>query len=329
MCAAIVLADIIRRPLPMPVMNWVWPITALYAGPHALWAYRRLGRAPQRPFWASVAVGATHCGAGCTLGDIMIAGSMLFAQYVGDCGIHFHKTFWAVRCDARREAPRCIHTVCFTSLAAGYAPSMALHRPADRLRDLVSDELVADPAWNQGGDVEIARMTVSQIVAFVLGNWFFPLFIVAIGTTIGKLRRAHREGRPVEAGYVAWGELLFYVVGLGYLYTGLLHAYAQAVVAPSIGWTPSPFEFELGWMEIPLGVVALASLWRGFEFRLAVTIVFSTFALACAAQHIQQMMCCGNYAPSNAGPVLWFADIVVPVLVVLLAAVAAARNART
>ncbi len=94
-CAAIVLVNIIRRPLPMPVMNWVWPITALYAGPLALWAYRRLGRASHRPFWASVAVGATHCGAGCTLGDIIaefaifftgatIAGSMLFAQYVGD-----------------------------------------------------------------------------------------------------------------------------------------------------------------------------------------------------------------------------------------------------
>jgi hypothetical protein len=94
-CAAIILRDVIARPQPMAIMNRVWPITALYAGPLGLWAYWRLGRASQRPFWASVAVGATHCGAGCTLGDIIaefaifftgatIAGSMLAAQFVGD-----------------------------------------------------------------------------------------------------------------------------------------------------------------------------------------------------------------------------------------------------
>lgn len=67
----------------MKVMEAVWPVTALYFGPLALAAYRRWGRpmshramkesgdSPKKPFWASVAVGATHCGAGCTLGDLV------------------------------------------------------------------------------------------------------------------------------------------------------------------------------------------------------------------------------------------------------------------
>jgi hypothetical protein len=72
----------------MSVMNLVWPITALYAGPLALLAYYRLGRlsseetfrqakavgekpaARKKPFWQSVGLAATHCGAGCTLGDL-------------------------------------------------------------------------------------------------------------------------------------------------------------------------------------------------------------------------------------------------------------------
>lgn len=72
----------------MWIMNVVWPITALYSGPLGLWAYFKLGRPSShktmhmnghheghmagmtRPFWQSTALAATHCGAGCTLGDL-------------------------------------------------------------------------------------------------------------------------------------------------------------------------------------------------------------------------------------------------------------------
>ncbi len=82
-CAALILADIYLggRRLRMGVMEAVWPITALYAGPLGLWAYGRLGRVsparegthgmPERPFPLAVAVGVMHCGGGCTLGDII------------------------------------------------------------------------------------------------------------------------------------------------------------------------------------------------------------------------------------------------------------------
>lgn len=93
----------------MTVMEWVWPITGLYFGPLAIWGYLRYGRPmsskwltehdfdepPGKPGWATTAVGASHCGAGCTLGDIvaefaifglgvMIAGETVFAEYIGD-----------------------------------------------------------------------------------------------------------------------------------------------------------------------------------------------------------------------------------------------------
>jgi hypothetical protein len=95
----------------MGIMNFVWPITALYFGPLALWAYWRLGRAEsqkahadsstqEQPFWRSVFVGSTHCGAGCALGDIIgewtvfatglvIAGSRLFTDYVVDFALAY------------------------------------------------------------------------------------------------------------------------------------------------------------------------------------------------------------------------------------------------
>lgn len=73
LCAVLIALDIRKRPQPMAVMNVVWPVTALYAGPLALWAYYKIGRLPHgasKPFWQSVLTGTLHCGAGCTLGDL-------------------------------------------------------------------------------------------------------------------------------------------------------------------------------------------------------------------------------------------------------------------
>ena len=77
------------HPQHMWIMNLVWPITGLYAGPLAVWAYYKIGRlsthhamhaakargeeppGQKKPFWQMVGVGDTHCGAGCALGDIL------------------------------------------------------------------------------------------------------------------------------------------------------------------------------------------------------------------------------------------------------------------
>jgi hypothetical protein len=91
--ALIVLADISRgHSQKMAVMNWVWPLTPLYLGVPGLWAYFAFGRStsrsdepmampddphsrdnkPKTPLtFPIVFKGTTHCGAGCTLGDIV------------------------------------------------------------------------------------------------------------------------------------------------------------------------------------------------------------------------------------------------------------------
>jgi|SRR5690348_514512 hypothetical protein len=102
----------------MWIMNLVWPITALYAGPLALWAYFKVGRlsshhrmqiakargekpaSQRKPFWQTVGVADSHCGAGCTLGDIAggwivfmgtfeIAGMSLWPEYIADYALAF------------------------------------------------------------------------------------------------------------------------------------------------------------------------------------------------------------------------------------------------
>jgi Domain of unknown function (DUF4396) len=152
-CAGIIAYDIAfnQRRQSMGVMNFVFPITALYFGPFALALYWRWGRAAAptmppmsmsrtlvsqaaaasadgglqaqggqhahhdmsgaagpggadepaqpgeraRPWWVTMAIEVSHCGSGCTLGDVIsefvifglgltIAGATLGSEYAGD-----------------------------------------------------------------------------------------------------------------------------------------------------------------------------------------------------------------------------------------------------
>jgi hypothetical protein len=117
LCAAIITAHEIRNPQKMMVMNLVWPLTALYLSVFGLFLYFRFGVPMAKshdphvggsqadgpmmmggkatPTLVDATVSATHCGAGCVLGDIvsefavfasgaMIFGSMLLASFTWD-----------------------------------------------------------------------------------------------------------------------------------------------------------------------------------------------------------------------------------------------------
>ncbi|MFR9546035.1 MAG: DUF4396 domain-containing protein [Rikenellaceae bacterium] len=91
--AIIIAIDLWRKPQSMRIMNAVWVLTALWGSVLGLVAYFWFGRErntmsmdmggmsmgdmkmPQRAKWQSVTLSTLHCGAGCTLADIL--GSMV------------------------------------------------------------------------------------------------------------------------------------------------------------------------------------------------------------------------------------------------------------
>jgi hypothetical protein len=107
--ALVIAAHEFRHPQKMAVMNIVWPVSALYFSFIAVWAYWSWGRArsishphPQRPSgsqpglaFSQVAVGTSHCGAGCAIADVIceftiaaagitLLGSPLWAEFAID-----------------------------------------------------------------------------------------------------------------------------------------------------------------------------------------------------------------------------------------------------
>jgi hypothetical protein len=87
LCSLTILIDVLRRPQHMAIMNFVWPVCALFGIVFVTWLYFRYGRGSQKgsmhptarpgkpgtapPFAVSVATGTLHCGAGCALGDLV------------------------------------------------------------------------------------------------------------------------------------------------------------------------------------------------------------------------------------------------------------------
>lgn len=109
--AILIAIDVKRHPQHMAIMNAVWPISGLYGGPLAVWGYWRHGRSAGghgghaghdghaghgggnhdassyqngggTPHFASIGKGAAHCGAGCTLGDIIAEWLVFFVPAI-------------------------------------------------------------------------------------------------------------------------------------------------------------------------------------------------------------------------------------------------------
>lgn len=119
--ATIIAFDLMRHPQPMKIMRFVWILTGLWAGVLALIAYFWFGRETsgmktdtkmmmkmspgttmtdmnmkrRRPYWQSITLSTLHCGAGCTLADIIgewlvyffaitISGSLILGSVIVD-----------------------------------------------------------------------------------------------------------------------------------------------------------------------------------------------------------------------------------------------------
>ncbi len=159
----------------------------------------------------------------------------------------------------------------------------------------------------------------------VLGNVSVALFVIALIVAAVKGRRMRARGSKLADVY--WRELVFYAIGLSFVWYATLHAYFGPMTSKFIGWAPSPYQWELAWAEYGIALIAILSLWSGAQMRLAATLVFTVFSLGAAAQHIDEILCCANKAPGNAGPILWFGDIALPLIVFTLAVASRARAA--
>jgi hypothetical protein len=124
------------------------------------------------------------------------------------------------------------------------------------------------------------------------------------------------SGRAVAATYLVY--FLFVYVGLMGLLTAYAHVFRSAATSASIGWLPSPFEYEVGMADLTVGVLGVLCLWLRGNFWLATAIANAVWLLGDAVGHLRDLVLHGNHAPNNAG-VFLVAEVLTPVVILVLA----------
>lgn len=108
--------------------------------------------------------------------------------------------------------------------------------------------------------------------------------------------------------------LLFIYVGLMGLFTAYYHVFRPVEASASIGWSTSPYEYEVGMADLTVGVLGVLCLVFGEGFWLATAIAEAVWLLGDAVGHIKQMVANNNHAEYNSGIFLIF-ELAMPVLI--------------
>lgn len=130
-----------------------------------------------------------------------------------------------------------------------------------------------------------------------------------------------RGPRPVSMAVIAdrllrWS--FFFVLGLMGLWAFLGHVFFPEQAAAAIGWKTSPFQYEVGVANLGIGVAGvIGAFWGGLGFRTGVNIVAACFLGGAGVGHIRDIMASGNFAPGNAGPIL-YTDFLTPLVIFIL-----------
>jgi hypothetical protein len=154
-------------------------------------------------------------------------------------------------------------------------------------------------------------------------SWVAALVAAAIAITRGP--------RPVKFPFAAdrlLRYLFFFPVGLMGLWAALGHLFFPAMVARAIGWQTSPFQFEVGAANLGIGLAGLYAAFCSFEARLATGLALACFLIGAGIVHIRDIIASGNFAPGNAGPIL-FTDLLTPLAIFVLLWLSRSRDGET
>ncbi len=139
--------------------------------------------------------------------------------------------------------------------------------------------------------------------------------LLALGLLAAGVALARKPGGVTSADIAE--ELLAYFVlfsiGIGYLYNFVMHAFFGEMVARFIGWADSPFQLEVAYASLGFAAVGFFAFRNTLPVRFAAILGPSLFLWGAAGGHIYQMITAHNFAPGNAGTVL-YTDILLPVI---------------
>jgi len=154
---------------------------------------------------------------------------------------------------------------------------------------------------------------ISAVLIFFLVNYFLTFLIV--GLLAGALSLINKP-KPLRIDVVAEALFSYYflfTIGINNLVNFVAHVFFGDFSAEFIGWPQSPFQAEVGFASLGVGIAGVIAFRASLPFRVATLIPPSAFAWGAAGGHIYQMIVAKNFSPGNVGVVLP-SGILIPVV---------------
>jgi len=149
--------------------------------------------------------------------------------------------------------------------------------------------------------------------SFFIVQWVVILAFPTIHVLVDRHRHGRTTGRVVEL-YLIW---LMALTGAWAILGGFGHVGPNSTeIAEQIGYGQSFFQWEVGWADIALGVLALGCIWKRDSWLTAAVVVLVVAYGGDAIGHIMQYVEHDNTEPNNVWAIP--SDIVGPVLAVVL-----------
>ena len=177
------------------------------------------------------------------------------------------------------------------------------------------------PAAGVGRAAELVG--VSFLIRYAVGGMLFWSALPVLAVF-----HARAEGRQGVRSLVEPALLHLLVLGVGVsgLWGFVGHFFMSAEVGTSVGWAPSPFQRELAFYHLGLGLAGVLCLWLRNGFWTATGLITVVFAFGAGIVHLQELLATGNTAPANWGPGVFFGNVLIPSA---LAALLALRGMRS
>ncbi len=152
---------------------------------------------------------------------------------------------------------------------------------------------------------------MDNLIRLTLSNFGLSMLILAFVLTF--LNRLANKDLSIYEILYRWVSLL--PLGMTAIYAFILHAYFPIFTAETIGWVNSPFQYEVAVANLAIGVLAILSTHRSYQFRLATVIGSTVWLWGCAIGQARQLIENNSAIIGNAGS--WFyMDILIPILLI-------------
>jgi len=153
----------------------------------------------------------------------------------------------------------------------------------------------------------------------------FKLFFAVVSLVAASIHLAfspprRSSGSAIAGTYLLY--LLFIYVGLMGMLTAYAHVFRPIQTSASIGWSTSPYEYEVGMADLTVGVLGVLCLWFRGNFWLATAIANAVWLLGDAVGHIRQMVLNNNHSGNNSG-VFLVVEIIMPLVIFFLRCITA------